>query len=98
MNERRENTLVFFKHLKISTINKVSATIQVYGLSNMPLVCLHWHQCWYTHDLSMSGNQLSVGNYMVVSYNWIPVFKIYQCYVPSINLLALLVNKKTIFK
>ena len=35
----------------------------------MPLVCLHWHQCWYTHDLSMSGNQLSVGNYMVVSYN-----------------------------
>jgi hypothetical protein len=33
----------------------------------------------------MSGNQLSVGNYMVVSYNWIPVFKIYQCYVPSIT-------------
>jgi hypothetical protein len=29
--------------------------------------------------------------------NWIPVFKIYQCYVPSINLLALLVHKK-IFK
>jgi hypothetical protein len=42
----------------------------------------------------MSGNQLSVGNYMVVSYNWIPVFKIYQCCVPSINLLALLVYKK----
>jgi hypothetical protein len=30
--------------------------------------------------------------------NWIPVFKIYQCYVPSINLLALLVHKKKIFK
>jgi hypothetical protein len=29
---------------------------------------------------------------------WIPVFKIYQCYVPSINLLALLVHKKKIFK
>jgi hypothetical protein len=29
--------------------------------------------------------------------NWIPVFKIYQCYVPNINLLALLVHKK-IFK
>jgi hypothetical protein len=29
--------------------------------------------------------------------NWIPVFKIYQCYAPSINLLALLVHKK-IFK
>jgi hypothetical protein len=53
---------VFLKHLTISTIRKVSTTIQVYGLSNMPLVCLHWHQCWYTHDLSMSGNQLSVGN------------------------------------
>ena len=69
MNERSENTLFFLKHLTISTIRKVSATIQVYGLSNIPLVCLHWHQCWYTHDLSMSGNQLSVGNYMVVSYN-----------------------------
>jgi hypothetical protein len=46
MNERRENTL-FLKHLTISTIRKVFATIQVYGLSNMPLVCLHWHQCWY---------------------------------------------------
>jgi hypothetical protein len=30
--------------------------------------------------------------------NWIPVFKINQCYVPSINLLALLVHKKKIFK
>ena len=30
--------------------------------------------------------------------NWIPVFKIYQCYVPSINLLAVLVHKKKIFK
>jgi hypothetical protein len=29
--------------------------------------------------------------------NWIPVFKIYQCYVPNINLLALLVHRK-IFK
>ena len=38
-NERRENT-VFLKHLTISTIKKVSATIQVYVLSNMPLV---WH-------------------------------------------------------
>ena len=69
MNERRENALFFLKHLTISTIRKVSATIKVNGLSNMPLVCLHWHQCWYTHDLSMNGNQLSVGNYMVVSYN-----------------------------
>jgi hypothetical protein len=99
MNERRENTLFFLKHLTISTIRKVSATIQAYGLPEYAsLLCLHWHQCWYTHDLSMSGNQLSVGNYMVVSYNWIPVFKIYQCYVPSINLLALLVHKKKIFK
>ena len=98
MNERRENTMFFLKHLTIGTIRKVSATIQAYGLSNMPLVCLHWHQCQYTHDLSMSGNQLSVGNYMIVNYNWIPVFKIYQCYVPSINLLALLVHKKKIFK
>jgi hypothetical protein len=49
---------VFLKHLTISTIRKLSATIQVYGLSNMSLVCLHWHQRWYTHDLSMSGNQL----------------------------------------
>jgi hypothetical protein len=52
MNERRENTkmyTVFLKHLTISTIRKVSTTIQVYGLSNMPLVCLHWHQCWYAN-------------------------------------------------
>jgi hypothetical protein len=70
MNERRENTLVFLKHLTISTIRKVSATIQAYGLPEYAsLLCLHWHQCWYTHDLSMSGNQLPVGNYMVVSYN-----------------------------
>ena len=66
---KEEKIHCFLKHLTISTIRKVSETIQVYGLSNMPLVCLHWHQCWYTHDLSMSSNQLSVGNYMVVSYN-----------------------------
>ena len=34
----------------------------------------------------------------IIWSNWIPVFKIYQCYVPSINLLALLVHKKKIFK
>ena len=33
----------------------------------------------------------------IIWSNWIPVFKIYQWYVPSINLLALLVHKK-IFK
>jgi hypothetical protein len=49
MNERRENTLGFLKHLTIRTIRKVSATIQVYDLSNMPLVCLHLHQCWYAN-------------------------------------------------
>ena len=67
----KEEKIHCFKKKKIiiSTIRKISATIQVYGLSNMPLVCLHWYQCWYTHDLRMSGNRLSVGNYMVVSYN-----------------------------
>jgi hypothetical protein len=34
----------------------------------------------------------------IIWSNWIPVFKIYQCYVPSINLLALLIHKKKIFK
>jgi hypothetical protein len=33
----------------------------------------------------------------IIWSNWIPVFKIYQCYVPSINLPALLVHKM-IFK
>ena len=34
----------------------------------------------------------------IIWSNWIPVFKIYQCCVPSINFLALLVHKKMIFK
>ena len=34
----------------------------------------------------------------IIWSNWIPFFKIYKCYVPSINLLALLVHKKKIFK
>ena len=34
----------------------------------------------------------------IIWSNWIPFFKIYQCYVPSINLLALLVHKNKIFK
>jgi hypothetical protein len=33
----------------------------------------------------------------IIWLNWIPVFKIYQCYVPSINLLALLVHMKKMF-
>jgi hypothetical protein len=34
----------------------------------------------------------------IIWSNWIPVFKIYQCYVPSINIMALLVHKRKIFK
>jgi hypothetical protein len=34
----------------------------------------------------------------IIWSNWIPFFKNYQCYVPSINLLAFLVHKKKIFK
>jgi hypothetical protein len=45
MNERKENTLFFLKHLTISTIRKVSATIQAYGLPEYAsLLCLHWHR------------------------------------------------------
>ena len=44
---KEEKIQFFLKHLTISTIRKVSEPIQVYGLSNMSRVCLHWHQCWY---------------------------------------------------
>jgi hypothetical protein len=87
---------------------KVSGDICVYWVK-LVLLTIDWDGDIPTSALALNGsikykNRESIRDATAelqdkfIWSNWIPVFKINQCYVPSINLLALLVHKKKIFK